>query len=196
MIWCHVNLDYPPNWWIFETPSKKSKLHRFFLWCKMKKRNKNTSNQCALVCFTAQFQWIGTKMAGGWPSLRRCYTNIYWFFFLAVFARTREIDVRMIMPSEFVLPQAVFLWRKKKPRGVKMTSPLGLLGLNDLYWTESLSHTTIMKFNNMPFILWQYKFNICGIFVSVQRFVLSTSVWMSLKCITFWKVSMMENYKL
>ena len=150
------------------------------------------------MCFSVIYNQISmnwNKNVWGWTSLRRCYTNIYWFCLVVVFARTREIDVRMIMQSEFFLPQAVFC-DEKKPRGVKMTSPLGLLGLSDLYWTEALSHTTIMKFNNMPFILWKYKFNICGIFVSVQRFVLFTSVWMSLKFIIFWKVSMMENYKL
>ena len=93
----------------------------FFFWndVKWRKRNKNTSNQCVLVCFTAFFPHKTSNFNEfeqkwpGWPTLIRCYTHIYWKFFFAVFARTRGIYLRMIMPSEFLLQGAVFFWRKK-----------------------------------------------------------------------------------
>ena len=109
MIWRRVTLDYPPNGRIIESSSLNVRIAPNFFWndVKWRKRNKNTSNQCVLVCFTAFFPHKTSNFNEfeqkwpGWPTLKRCYTHIYWNFFFAVFARTRGIYLRMIMPSDF-----------------------------------------------------------------------------------------------
>ena len=92
-----------------------------FFWndVKWRKRNKNTSNQCVLVCFTAFFPHKTSnfnEFEQKWPGLTYFDTVLHPHllkFFNAVFARIRGIYLRMIMPSEFLLPRAVFFWRKK-----------------------------------------------------------------------------------
>ena len=137
MIWCRVNLDYPPTWRIFEARSKNVQIALNFLeWCKMKGK-KNTSNQCVLVCFTA----FSPHKTSNFNELKQKWPGVTFFetvlhphllkFLFGVFARTRGKYLRMIMLSDFLLRRAVFFWRKKNLGGVKMT-PLGLLGLNFL----------------------------------------------------------------
>ena len=103
---------------------------------KWRKRNKNTSNQWVLVCFTAFFPHKRSnfnELEQKWPGLTFFETVLHPHLlkiFFAVFARTRGIYLRMIMPSDFLLRRAVFFLTEKNPRGSKWP-PLGLLGLND-----------------------------------------------------------------
>ena len=71
------------------------------------------SNQCVLVCLqpfslikqAISMNWI--KNDGGdllWDGAAPTFID----FFFTAFARTRGIDVRMIMPTEYLLPRAVF----------------------------------------------------------------------------------------
>ena len=95
----------------------------------MKKMDKNISNQCVLVCFTAFFSHKTSnfnEIEQKWPGLTYFDTVLHPHllkFFNAVFARTRGIYLRMIMPSDFLLRRAVFFWRKKNLGGVEMTPP-------------------------------------------------------------------------
>ena len=102
-----------------------------FFWndVKWRKRNKNTSNQCVLVCFTAFFPHKTSnfnEFEQKWPGLTYFDTVLHPHllkFFFAVFARTCGIYLRMSMPSDFLLRRAVFFWRKKNLGGVEMTPP-------------------------------------------------------------------------
>ena len=138
MIWRRVTLDYPPNRRIIESRSKNVRIAPNFFWnyVKWRKRNKNTSNQCVLVCFTAFFPHKTSnfnELEQKWPGLTYFDTVLHPHllkFFFAVFARTRGIYLRMIMPSDFLLRRAVFFWRKKNlGGGGRNDPPLGLLGL-------------------------------------------------------------------
>ena len=120
MILRRVTLDYPPNGRIIESRSKNVRIAPNFFWndVKWRKRNKNTSNQCVLVCFTAFFPHKTSnfnEFEQKWPGLTYFDTVLHPHllkFFNAVFARIRGIYLRMIMPSEFLLLRAVFLRRK------------------------------------------------------------------------------------
>ena len=120
-------INYPPNWRIIETRSKTVLNAR--IWCKMKKMDKNISNQCVLVCFTAFFSHKTSNFADleqKWPGLTFFQMVLHPHllkFFNAVFARIRGIYLRMIMPSEFLLLPAVFLWRKKNLGGGPFDPP-------------------------------------------------------------------------
>ena len=85
--------------------------------------NKNTSNPCVLVCFTAffphktsNFNEFEQKGPGSTYFDTVLHPHVLNFFF-AVFARTRGIYLRMIIPSDFFLRGAVFSEGKKLRRG-------------------------------------------------------------------------------
>ena len=69
-----------------------------------------------------------TEFEQKWPGLTYFQTVLHPHLlkcFNAVFARIRGIYLRMIMPSEFLLLRAVFLWRKKNLGGGPFDPPLG-----------------------------------------------------------------------
>ena len=102
----------------------------FFERCKMKKRDKNTSNQSGLVCFTAfftsktsTFRYLDKKNPPG-TFFETVLHPYLWKFFNAVFAITRGKDEIMITRKQFYAMSRRFFMVKKNLGGGQNDPPL------------------------------------------------------------------------